>query len=66
MTVEIYFCSVCENKQFHGQRLYRLRAHLSRKRHCKGHLSSHFFIEKIPKYLKICKKYLKKSLEHET
>ena len=31
-----------ENKQFHGQRLYRLGVHLSRKRHCKGHLSSHF------------------------
>ena len=32
-----------ENKQFHGQRLYRLGVHLSRKRHCKGHLSSHFW-----------------------
>ena len=42
MTVEIYYFSVCENKQFHGQCFYRLGAHLSRKRHCKAHLSSHF------------------------
>ena len=64
MTVEIYYFSVCENKQFHGQCFYRLGAHLSRKRHCKAHLSSHFwrkvFLELLHLSIKILLKLKKK------